>query len=45
MDKLDLFQKRTKSYNVTKQQATTIVDRFFNQMSAALANGDRVEIR
>ena len=45
MNKLDLIQKLTNSYDMTRQQAKTIVDLFFDAMSAALANGERVEIR
>jgi integration host factor subunit beta len=45
MNKLDLIQKLSNSYDMTRQQAKTIVDLFFDSMSKALANGDRVEIR
>jgi len=45
MNKLDLIQRLTKSHDMTRQHATTIVDLFFDQMTATLANGARIEIR
>jgi integration host factor subunit beta len=33
------------SYDMTRNQAKTVVDLFFDSMSAALANGERVELR
>ncbi len=45
MNKLDLIQKLHKSQDLPKSQAATVVDLFFNEMTTALANGDRIEIR
>jgi integration host factor subunit beta len=45
MNKLELIEKLKESHNITKDQATTIVNRFFDEMAAALAKGDRIEIR
>jgi integration host factor subunit beta len=45
MNKLELTQKLSDQQNLTRNQASTVVDLFFDSMSAALANGDRVEIR
>jgi integration host factor subunit beta len=45
MNKLELIQKLRESQNLTKQEATRVVDRFFAEMAVALAKGDRVEIR
>ena len=45
MNKIDLIDKIRISHSMTKQQASTVVDLFFNSMATALANGDRVEIR
>jgi integration host factor subunit beta len=45
MNKLDLIQKLHESQDLSKTQAATVVDLFFNKMTGALANGDRVEIR
>jgi integration host factor subunit beta len=37
MNKLELIEKLKESHNITKDQATTIVNRFFDEMAAALA--------
>ncbi len=43
MTKSDLINALNSEYNITKQEAATIVNVCFNEMSAALASGDRVE--
>jgi integration host factor subunit beta len=46
MNKTDLITKLKESHDdITKDQAAMIVDRFFDELAAALAKGDRVEIR
>jgi integration host factor subunit beta len=45
MTKSDLINALNNQYNTTKQEAVTIVNVCFKEMSAALASGDRVEIR
>ena len=45
MNKLDLSAALKNEAQITKSQATAVVNRFFNEMANALANGDRVEIR
>ena len=45
MNKLDLIATLKNEAELTKSEAATIVDLFFNEMANALANGDRVEIR
>ena len=45
MNKKDLIHNLSESYDMTKQQATKVVEMFFNEMTAALEKGDRVEIR
>ena len=45
MTKSDLINALYSEYDITKQEAATIVNVFFNEMSNALANGERVEIR
>ena len=45
MNKLDLIQKLVKSHDITKSQATKVVEHFFDHRAAALVNGDRIEIR
>ena len=45
MNKLELIQTLSTTDNLTKTEATKIVSTFFEQMTAALENGDRVEIR
>jgi len=45
MNKVDLIQTLKDSNNLTRSEAETVVNLFFNQMAEALAKGDRVEIR
>jgi integration host factor subunit beta len=45
MNKADLVNALKNKNGFTRQQAEKIVDIFFNTMSEALANGERVEIR
>jgi integration host factor subunit beta len=45
MTKPDLIQALKDTNNLSKSEAETVVNLFFNQMADALANGERVEIR
>ena len=45
MNKIDLVETMKVEAELTKNDAKKIVDLFFDEMSTALANGDRVEIR
>ena len=45
MNKLDLIYALKKETGITKNEAMAVVNLFFDGMSNALANGDRVEIR
>ena len=45
MNKVDLIQALKDSNNLSKSEAEMVVNLFFNQMTEALAQGDRVEIR
>ncbi len=45
MNKLDLIETLKEKEGLTKNEATAVVHLFFYEMSNALANGDRVEIR
>jgi len=45
LNKLELTQKVKDKCNLTKQEADEIVKIFFSEMTNALANGERVEIR
>jgi integration host factor subunit beta len=45
MNKLDLIKTLRDECKISKNVATAVVDLFFNEMSNALAKGDRVEIR
>ena len=45
MNKLELIQVLRDECQISKKEATTIIDLFFDKISEALANGDRVEIR
>jgi integration host factor subunit beta len=45
MNKIDLIQALKDTNNLTKTEAEKIVTLFFNEMSKALAQGVRVEIR
>ena len=44
MNKLDLIQALRDATDLTKQEAKKVVTVFFNDMAAALAKGERVEI-
>jgi len=45
MNKLELINALRNECQISKKEAATIVDLFFNEMANALAEGDRVEIR
>jgi integration host factor subunit beta len=45
MNKLELIAKLRDECEITKNEAAAVVDTFFDQISTALAEGDRVEIR
>ena len=45
MNKLELIKTLRDECQISKNEAATIVDLFFNEMANALAKGDRVEIR
>ncbi len=45
MHKADLINAFKNETDLTKPEAAKIMDLFFNEMSNALASGDRVEIR
>ena len=45
MNKLELIQALKDTIDLSKSEAESIVNLFFNEMGAALAKGDRVEIR
>jgi integration host factor subunit beta len=45
MNKLDLIATFKNETRLTKSDATAVVELFFDEMTAALAKGDRVEIR
>jgi integration host factor subunit beta len=45
MNKLDLIEDLRKETGLNKLEAKNVVNLFFDEMSDALANGDRVEIR
>jgi integration host factor subunit beta len=45
MTKSDLIDALYSEYDITKQEVATVVNVFFDEMSNALANGERVEIR
>ena len=45
MTKSDLINALNKESNITRPEATTIVNLFFDEMTNALAKGERVEIR
>ena len=45
MNKLDLTVALKNEAELTKSEAAAVVDLFFNEMTNALAEGDRVEIR
>jgi integration host factor subunit beta len=43
MNKVDLIEAIKTEAGLTKNEATAIVNLFFDEMSNALANGDRVD--
>ncbi len=45
MNKLDLVKALGMKAELTKSEARKVVDLFFDEMSNALANSDRIEIR
>ena len=45
MNKLELIETLKIEAEITKNEATAMVNLFFGEMKNALANGDRVEIR
>jgi integration host factor subunit beta len=45
MNKLELIVALKNEAYLTRSEAAAVVDLFFNEMTKALANGDRVEIR
>jgi len=45
MTKSDLINALYNEFDITKQETAAIVNLFFDEMSNALANGERVEIR
>ena len=45
MNKLELIKNLKNECQISKKEAATIVDLFFDKISEALAEGDRVEIR
>ena len=45
MNKIELIQALKDSNNLSRSEADTIVNLFFNEMVEALAKGKRVEIR
>jgi integration host factor subunit beta len=45
MNKLEIVETLKTEAGLTKNEATIVVNMFFDEMANALANGDRVEIR
>ena len=45
MNKIDLINALKNECRLSKKEAAAIVDLFFDKISSALAEGDRVEIR
>ena len=45
MNKLELMADLSKENGIKRSEAKTVVNMFFNEMTDALASGDRVEIR
>ena len=45
MNKLELINNLKEECQISKNEAAAVVDTFFDQISDALAGGDRVEIR
>ena len=45
MNKVDLIQALKDSSHLSKSEAETVINLFFDRMAVALAKGDRIEIR
>ena len=45
MNKLELIKTMRNECQISKKEAATVVDLFFNEIANSLAKGDRVEIR
>ena len=45
MNKYELIYRLKESHQLSRELATKVVNLFFQELAAALANGDRVEIR
>ena len=45
MNKMELIERLKEEAGIAKKEAKAIVTLFFDKMTAALANGNRVEIR
>ena len=45
MNKLELIEALKKEHDLSKKEAATVINRFFDEISETLANGNRVEIR
>ena len=45
MNKIDLIQALKDSNRLSRSEAETVINLFFDKMAEALAQGDRVEIR
>ncbi len=45
MNKIELINALKNECKISKKEAATIVDLFFDKISSALAEGDRVELR
>ena len=45
MNKLELVETLKEETGLTKNEASVVVNLFFDEMSTALANGERAEIR
>ena len=45
MNKLELIEALRKETNLSKTKSEQVVEMFFDEMTEALTNGDRVEIR
>ncbi len=45
MTKSDIINTLHNETDLTKKEATIVLDTFFNEIASALAKGDRVEIR
>ena len=45
MNRIDIIEALNSDAGLTKTEAATVIDLFFNKMSDALVTGDRVELR